>query len=245
MNQQNGQNPEDDFHDILMKAFSAHGKTIQDIPKDYHQLKKIIPTVDLDPRSLFSLPKIIPGLDLPDGITRHIRPFGPWSLNIWTLQSPQGIITIDSGCTPADLLESTNHIKPVSILITHMDHDHTGGMDAYPETSIYLPDDFSPDQSCNIGGLIWKIHNLAGHTANGIGYETTYHGHTLFFPGDSIFARSIGKSRIPYQITINNIIAALNSLPDNTIICPGHGPATTVADEKNFNPFLSHHFNLT
>ena len=63
----------------------------------------------------------------------------------------------------------------------------------------------------------------------------------LLFSGDTLFRSSIGRSDLPggnYQILINSISSVLLPLPDETIIFPGHGENTTLADEKKFNPYL-------
>lgn len=60
--------------------------------------------------------------------------------------------------------------------------------------------------------------------------------------GDVLFYRSIGRTDLPggnYDQLISNIREKLFSLPDETRVYPGHGPATSVGFEKQFNPFLS------
>lgn len=60
--------------------------------------------------------------------------------------------------------------------------------------------------------------------------------------GDVLFKRSIGRTDLPggnHQILLNNIRQKLFTLPDNTIVYSGHGPATTIGEEKKENPFLN------
>ena len=60
------------------------------------------------------------------------------------------------------------------------------------------------------------------------------------FVGDVIFAGSIGRTDFPdgdHRQLILGIRAKLFTLPDDTILLPGHGPATTVGEEKRSNPF--------
>ena len=60
--------------------------------------------------------------------------------------------------------------------------------------------------------------------------------------GDVLFYRSIGRTDLPggnYDLLISNIREKLFSLPDETRVYPGHGPATSIGFEKQFNPFLS------
>jgi glyoxylase-like metal-dependent hydrolase (beta-lactamase superfamily II) len=57
--------------------------------------------------------------------------------------------------------------------------------------------------------------------------------------GDSIFAGSMGGGNISYKEAIKNNVEKILTLPDETIICPGHGPMTTVGEEKAHNPFFA------
>lgn len=74
-------------------------------------------------------------------------------------------------------------------------------------------------------------------------------GHVVFYSkeqnfligGDTVFQRSIGRTDLPggdHATLIQNIKNKIFTLPDNTIIYPGHGPSTTVGEEKRENPFF-------
>jgi hydroxyacylglutathione hydrolase len=75
-------------------------------------------------------------------------------------------------------------------------------------------------------------------------------GHVCFYckaqdfviGGDVLFQRSIGRTDLPggnHQTLINSIKTRLFSLPDATVVYSGHGPSTTIGEEKTFNPFLT------
>jgi len=89
-------------------------------------------------------------------------------------------------------------------------------------------------------GLKFKILHTPGHTPGGIClYAADEH---VLFGGDTVFAGSIGRSDFPggsHEQLIEAIQKKLLILPDETTIYPGHGPATTVGNEKQYNPFLS------
>jgi glyoxylase-like metal-dependent hydrolase (beta-lactamase superfamily II) len=57
--------------------------------------------------------------------------------------------------------------------------------------------------------------------------------------GDSIFAGSMGGGGISYPDALKNNIEQILTLPANTVICPGHGPLTSVGEEQKNNPFFA------
>ena len=57
--------------------------------------------------------------------------------------------------------------------------------------------------------------------------------------GDSLFAGSMGGGNVSYQDALRNNLEKILTLSDETIICPGHGPMTTVGEEKQRNPFFA------
>jgi hydroxyacylglutathione hydrolase len=56
--------------------------------------------------------------------------------------------------------------------------------------------------------------------------------------GNAIFAGSIGRPLVSYRAALDTIETEIFSLPDTTILCPGHGPLTTVGHERVSNPFF-------
>ena len=60
--------------------------------------------------------------------------------------------------------------------------------------------------------------------------------------GDSLFAGSMGGGTVSYPDAVQNNLAKILTLPDDTIICPGHGPMTSVGEEKKHNPFFAARF---
>jgi len=85
-----------------------------------------------------------------------------------------------------------------------------------------------------------EVLHTPGHTPGGISLYSRED--QLVFAGDSLFAGSVGRTDIPpYGNTeqlIRGIRKKLLTLPDETVVYPGHGPQTTIAQEKAHNPFL-------
>jgi glyoxylase-like metal-dependent hydrolase (beta-lactamase superfamily II) len=100
-----------------------------------------------------------------------------------------------------------------------------------------------PDRLLNDGDFIvfgdlkFKVLHTPGHSAGGICLV----GHGVVFSGDALFNMSIGRTDGPggdYNLLISSIRAKLLVLPEQTVVLPGHGPKTTIAQERRNNPFL-------
>jgi len=88
-------------------------------------------------------------------------------------------------------------------------------------------------------GVKLKVFHTPGHTPGGICLYSE--NEDLFFAGDTLFADSVGRTDIPggdHDLLITSIKTKLLVLPDETKVLPGHGPATTIGQEKKFNPFI-------
>lgn len=106
-----------------------------------------------------------------------------------------------------------------------------------------LPVPPPPDQllkdgdSLDIGNLHFRVLHTPGHTPGGI----CLLGDGVVFSGDTLFNLSIGRTDMPggsYAQLLNGIHTKLMVLPDSTIVYPGHGPPSTIGDERRMNPFL-------
>jgi glyoxylase-like metal-dependent hydrolase (beta-lactamase superfamily II) len=90
------------------------------------------------------------------------------------------------------------------------------------------------------GGLTATVLHTPGHTEGSV---------CLFFPaekkliaGDTLFAGSIGRTDLPggsFEKIIHSLHDKLLALPDETVVVPGHGPLTTIGEERETNPFLT------
>ena len=87
-------------------------------------------------------------------------------------------------------------------------------------------------------GELTVLH-VPGHSPGGIALYDKKDGFVI--SGDSLFAGSIGRTDLPggdMTTLLNSVKSKLLTLPDSTIVYPGHGPATTIGRERNSNPFL-------
>ncbi len=103
------------------------------------------------------------------------------------------------------------------------------------------PADFSPEDGnvVELANIKLDVLHTPGHTPGGICLYSKADG--VVFVGDTLFADSVGRTDMPGGSTkqlIKGIKEKLCPLPDETVVYPGHGPATTIAKEKAYNPFL-------
>lgn len=91
------------------------------------------------------------------------------------------------------------------------------------------------------GGIKLEVLHTPGHTPGGISLLTD----KMIFTGDSLFCGSIGRTDFPgssFQKLIKSIKDKLLSKDDDFIIYPGHGPSSTIGEERKNNPFLTGDF---
>jgi hydroxyacylglutathione hydrolase len=88
-------------------------------------------------------------------------------------------------------------------------------------------------------GFEWQVRSLPGHTIGHVAYLWEGQEPPIVFVGDVIFAGSIGRTDFPdgdHRKLVFGIRSKLFTLPDETILAPGHGGTTTVGEEKRNNP---------
>jgi glyoxylase-like metal-dependent hydrolase (beta-lactamase superfamily II) len=91
----------------------------------------------------------------------------------------------------------------------------------------------------HIGGIALRTFPTWGHSPGGTTYYTDALSHPLAIVGDSLFAGSMGGSMDAYADALKNNWKHILSLPNNTVLACGHGPLTTVAQEKTRNAFFA------
>jgi len=163
---------------------------------------------------------------------------------------------------------SEDQLTVTKILNTHGHFDHVGGNQRLKEATgapicIHTEDAFmlphvsnnaaafgmraenSPeaDERLNegdliqIGNLELKVIHTPGHSPGGVAFYTP----DVVFVGDTLFAGSIGRTDFPggsYDQLIASVKNKLFTLDDKTVVYTGHGPETTIGNEKRTNPFF-------
>ncbi len=171
-------------------------------------------------------------------------------------------VLIDTAYNAPAMIEflSTHRLRLLGICLTHGHADHADGIDQivkFHDVPVYLgaedvdllswrPPDAQlkmPEhgQTISVGRL--RVHCLAtpGHTPGGICYRVDADSQRICFVGDTLFAGSIGRSNPStlYQTHLQSVQThVLGLLPEYRLL-PGHGPATTVREELDHNPFAA------
>ncbi len=120
--------------------------------------------------------------------------------------------------------------------------------DAAPEQGSWLgvpatipppPDhDLADGDILQVGSYRFDVRHVPGHSPGGVAII----GYGLAFVGDALFAGSIGRTDLPggdAQLLLTRIRNVLLALPDETVVYSGHGPETTIGEERRNNPFLN------
>jgi len=138
------------------------------------------------------------------------------------------------------------------VFITHSHYDHVEALpkirEAFPKVRLRggsknAPVDQrnKPNEIVHLGGLRITHRETPGHADDGVTYiignwqEDAPH---VAIVGDAIFAGSIGRGNQSWDLAKQKVREQILTLPPETLICPGHGPLTTVAEEKEHNPFF-------
>lgn len=96
------------------------------------------------------------------------------------------------------------------------------------------------EQILSIGSFQIEIFETPGHSPGSISFY--FKNGDVVFSGDALFQGSIGRTDLPfgnYEQLIESIHKKLLILPEQTVVCSGHGPETTIENEMSSNPFLS------
>ena len=92
-----------------------------------------------------------------------------------------------------------------------------------------------------LAGLDFRVGHAPGHTPGSVTFRSGAEDLDALFTGDLLFAGSIGRTDLPggdHQQILHSLARTL-TLPDETVVLPGHGPQTTIGAERQANPFLT------
>lgn len=209
--------------------------------------RRLAPVLDLKPEALANHDHYHPKpLTLPE-IHRLDLPFGGEQVNAWLIQTSGAAILIDAGYGPTACADALGTSRPDEIFITHDHQDHTGGIPTFLARGIRIHGShientlpINPGDSLQRAPLTVRACDLSGHANPSLGFHIDGLAQPVLVTGDALFAGSMGGCATPelYQHALRRLKEVLTPLPDATILLPGHGPATTLGEERASNPFL-------
>jgi hydroxyacylglutathione hydrolase len=172
---------------------------------------------------------------------------------VWDEATREAAI-FDTGFTPEPIFAQVEAegLQPRFLFITHMHGDHVAGLEAirarYPAIELRTDADSAPARCRNdraeavrLGALSIANRDTPGHAPDGATY--VIEGFPAEAPpvavvGDAIFAGSMGGAPTAGALARRKVREQILTLPEMTLICPGHGPLTTVGEERAHNPFF-------
>lgn len=192
---------------------------------------------------------------------------GDLQVNCYIVSKGNDAVVIDAGDQYEKIIKAANGKNIKAVLLTHGHFDHTGAVkelqengakvyiskeeeymlcDSYaclsapfgfPFNEITADFTFSDGDILDIAGISFKVILTPGHTSGSACFLVD----DILFSGDTLFYHSVGRTDFPggdFEVISKSIKEKLFNLPENTKVYAGHGEDTTIADEKQFNPFV-------
>lgn len=106
-------------------------------------------------------------------------------------------------------------------------------------SNVVIDNNLHNGDTISLGDNHLEVIEVPGHSRGGLAFYSPADKFVL--TGDSLFHSSIGRTDLPggsHATLIKSVTKQLLSLPGDTIVYPGHGPSTTIAHERAFNPYL-------
>mgnify|MGYP001561059779 FL=1 len=236
-------------------------------PPDRSEVQALAEALGLRPGPLeqIAIEKWEPAIAPPVSWIETVRgSIGGYGVQGYVVHDGGEALLIDTAYNAPAMIEclSMHHLKLVGICLTHGHADHADGVEQilkFREVSVYLgPEDVdllswqppaaqlkAPEQGQTISVGRLSVHCLPtpGHTPGGICYRVDADSQHICFVGDTLFSGSIGRSNpcTLYRTHLQSVRTQVLGLPPEYLLLPGHGPATTVREERDHNPFATDH----
>jgi glyoxylase-like metal-dependent hydrolase (beta-lactamase superfamily II) len=178
---------------------------------------------------------------------------GPLQANCYLLAAAAGgpCVVVDPGqevAAPLAAALAEHRLVPAALVATHGHPDHVASavslsaghgvpLHLHPADAAMYDGESVPleEGTRSFAGLDVDVRHAPGHTPGSVVLSlTTAEGGRLALTGDTLFAGSIGRGDV--AASLRDLLAGF---PDDTVVLPGHGPATTIGRERAGNPFLA------
>ena len=195
-----------------------------------------------------------------DNLKRITTPFPvpgyeEMTVNAYLASDPQAGVAVafDSGAHAGPLIKEIRDsgLTLKAVFLTHTHRDHIADLERLLRENDHPPLYVSENephagagtiahkQRFSFGGLTIEARSTPGHSPGGMTYQIDGLERPVAVVGDAVFAGSIGGASSQYEDALRAIEEQILSLNPETVLCPGHGPMRTLADERRHNPFLA------
>lgn len=197
-----------------------------------------------------------------DAVETVLGDIGGYAVKGYVLHDGGDALFIDTAYNAEAMLNvlDRKQLTLTGVCLTHGHSDHAGGLDVILQhwrVPVYLGDQDTPmlgwrpsrdllvppedGRTIAVGRLTVRCMTTPGHTPGGICYRVEKGKPDVCFVGDTLFAGSIGRANpfSLYPVHLESVRRRVLTLPEQTVLLPGHGPATTVREELRHNPFAA------
>lgn len=220
-------------------------------------IRSLAPVLRLNAEALVALGAgtFIPAAITLRGLECFNTPFDDMTVNsylVWD-EATREAAAFDTGADATQMLEflNTHGLRLKFLFLTHTHGDHILELDRLVEktgASAFVgnrepaldgAEAFEAGKSFAFGRFDIGTRLTWGHARGGITYVVRGLEQPLAIVGDAVFAGSMGGGGVSYADALSTNRAEIMTLPDETILACGHGPLTTVGEQKISNPFLA------
>ena len=225
---------------------------------DEAALAKLAPILRLHGPSLLELARKAwyPRVPNMTGLAQVSTAWKDFRVNAFVAWNPvtRQAVVFDTGTEPGPILAvvKENKLRAELLLITHTHGDHVacfaelkeklGKPRAYvsPRGTLAGAEPIDAGATLSLGNLHIEVRRTSGHAACGLTYVMRGLAQPVAVVGDALFAASMGGARSTeaYAEALKTNREQIFTLSDDTVICPGHGPRSTVGQEKTHNSFF-------
>jgi glyoxylase-like metal-dependent hydrolase (beta-lactamase superfamily II) len=189
-----------------------------------------------------------------EGLAQFNTTYHDMTVNAYLVWDPatREAVAFDTGADCGGMLQRIQQEKlsVKLILLTHAHPDHVADLRRLKKATgapVHISrleetegaEEVEEGNRFRVGSLEIEARLTSGHSPGGITFVITGLSRPVAIVGDSLFAGSMGGGNVSYENALRNNREKILTLPDETIVCPGHGPLTTVGKEKRDNPFFA------